>query len=71
MINSTMWDTQTTGSLGAAQTMTFREVRCQIIPHGPSAGRTQVTDSGGRLIKAAEMVNVPEFQQYILDLIRR
>lgn len=66
-----MWDTLTTGYLGAPHCMTFREVRCQIIPHGPGAGRTEVVASGGRLIKAAETVDAPEFQQYILDLFRR
>lgn len=66
-----MWDTLTTGYLGAPQTITFRDIRCEIIASGPGAGRTRVTDTGGRIVRAASTVDVEKFHQYLLDLFKR
>ena len=66
-----MWDTLTTGYLGAPHTITFRDVRCQIIASGPGAGRTRITDTGGRIVRAASTVDVEKFHRYILDLFKR
>ncbi len=66
-----MWDTLTTGYLGAPQFITLREVRTETIPAGPSAGRIKVVDEGGRLIRAADKVEVEGFLDYLLALFRR
>jgi len=66
-----MWDTLTTGYLGAPQFITFREVRSEVVPHGPAAGQTRPVPTGGKLIRAAAAVDVPQFQNYLLDLFKR
>jgi inosine-uridine nucleoside N-ribohydrolase len=66
-----MWDTLTTGYLGAPQFITFRQVRSKVVPNGPSAGRTREVKQGGRVVQAAENVDVDGFQNYILELFRR
>jgi len=66
-----MWDTLTTGYLGAPQFITFRQVRSEVVPNGPSAGRTKEVKQGGRVVQAAENVDVDGFQNYILELLRR
>ncbi|MCB0154105.1 MAG: nucleoside hydrolase [Anaerolineae bacterium] len=66
-----MWDTLTTGYLGGAQFMTFREARTEAIPYGPSAGRIKEVTEGGKLIKVAEQVDVEGFHNYLLELFRR
>lgn len=66
-----MWDTLTTGYLGTPHCLTFRQVRTEVIPHGPSAGRIKEVTTGGRLIKTADTVDVEEFLSYLLDLFRR
>lgn len=65
-----MWDTLTTGYLGAPQFITFRSVRCDVVPDGPSAGRIKEVEAGGRLVRAAETVNVEEFLDFVLELFR-
>ncbi len=66
-----MWDTLTTGYLGAPQYITFRQARSQIIPDGPSAGRTKEVAQEGRLIRVADTVDVERFLDYVLTLFRR
>lgn len=66
-----MWDTLTTGYLGAPRYITFREVRSEVIPHGPSAGRIKEVDQGGKPIRLADTVDVEGFQHYLLELFRR
>jgi purine nucleosidase len=66
-----MWDTLTTGYLGAPELMTFRQVQTEVVPGGPGAGRTKVVDEGGRLIWAAETVDIEAFHNYVLELLRR
>ena len=66
-----MWDTLTTGYLGAPQHIALKDVRCEIIPTGPSAGCTRVVKKGGKLIKAADIVNVEQFHNYLLKLFQR
>lgn len=66
-----MWDTLTTGYLGASQQMTFRAARTEVIPTGPSAGRIKEVSEGGRLIQVADQVDVEGFLNYILELFRR
>jgi inosine-uridine nucleoside N-ribohydrolase len=66
-----MWDTLTTGYLGAPHCITFREVHSRVIPTGPSAGQTApVTDGGGRPVKVAHTVDVAQFLDYFLALLR-
>ncbi|MBI1879359.1 MAG: nucleoside hydrolase [Chloroflexi bacterium] len=65
-----MWDTLTTGYLGAPQFITFREVTTEVIAAGPSAGRIKVAESG-RLIRAADTVDAEGFLDYVLALLRR
>jgi inosine-uridine nucleoside N-ribohydrolase len=66
-----MWDTLTTGYLGAPQFITFRQVRSEVVPNGPSAGRTKEVKQGGRIVQVAEDVDVDAFWNYILELFRR
>ncbi len=66
-----MWDTLTTGYLGAPQHISFREVRTAVAPNGPNAGQTQVVPAGGKLIKAAQSVDVEPFHNYLLELFKR
>jgi len=66
-----MWDTLTTGYLGAPGYIQFRQVRTEVIPQGPSAGRIQEVSQGGKVIQAAETVQVEKFYDYLLELFRR
>ena len=66
-----MWDVLTTGYLGVPQHISLKEVRCEVIPTGPAAGRTRPLESGGRLVMAADTVNVEAFHNYILELFKR
>jgi purine nucleosidase len=66
-----MWDTLTTGYLGAPDCIEFRQVRTEVIAHGPSAGRIQEVSQGGKVIRAAETVQVEKFYNYLLELFRR
>lgn len=66
-----MWDTLTTGYLGAPQFITLRQVRTEVIPTGPSAGRIKEVTEGGRLVRAADKVDVAGFLEYVLALFRR
>jgi len=65
-----MWDTLTTGYLGASEFMTFRQVQTETMSFGPSAGRIKEVPEGGTLIKAADSVDVEGFLNYILELFR-
>jgi hypothetical protein len=42
-----------------------------VIPTGPSAGQTVPVTSGGRPVKVAETVEVEQFLDYFLELLRR
>ncbi|RME69423.1 MAG: nucleoside hydrolase [Chloroflexi bacterium] len=66
-----MWDTLTTGYLGAPHCITFRQVRTEVIPSPPSAGRIKEVPSNGRLIRAADKVDVESFHAYVLELLKR
>jgi purine nucleosidase len=66
-----MWDTLTTGYLGAPQFITFRQVWTEVIASGPSSGRIKEVTAGGRLIRAADRVDVPGFLDYLLELLRQ
>lgn len=66
-----MWDTLTTGYLGAPQFMTFRQAQTEAIPDGPSAGRIKEVKSEGRPVKTADAIAVEEFQNYVMELFRR
>ncbi len=66
-----MWDTLTTGYLGAPQFMTFRQAQTETVPYGPSAGRIKEVKLDGRPVKTAETVAVEDFQNYVMELFRR
>lgn len=65
-----MWDTLTTGYLGGPQFITFREVLTEVVAAGPSAGRIREVETG-RLVQAADRVEVEGFLDYVLELLRR
>ena len=65
-----MWDTLTTGYLGAPQYMTFRQIRSQVVSYGPSAGRIKEVAEGGKLIQVAAEVDAEGFQNYLLELFQ-
>ncbi|MDX1521921.1 MAG: nucleoside hydrolase, partial [Anaerolineae bacterium] len=65
-----MWDTLTTGYLGAPHFMTFREVQTEAIPYGPSSGRIRPVESGGKTVRVADAVDVEGFYGYLLELFR-
>lgn len=66
-----MWDTLTTGYLGAPQYISLRQARTEVVPYGPGAGRTQEVAKGGKIIRAADRVEVDGFLNYILELFKR
>lgn len=66
-----MWDTLTTGYLGAPQLISFRQARCCVTSDGPGAGRIREVADGGRLIRTAEDVAVDQFLNYVLALLQR
>ena len=66
-----MWDTLTTGYLGAPDLITFRQARTEATPSGPGAGRIKEVTEGGRLVRAADAVDVKKFFDYVLELFRR
>ncbi len=65
-----MWDTLTTGYLGAPHLISFRQAQTEVIATGPSAGQIREVE-GGRAIRAAHKVQVEEFLTYTLELLRR
>lgn len=65
-----MWDTLTTGYLGAPQFITLRQARTEVVPGGSSAGRIKEVSAGGRVIQAADRVAVEGFTNYVLALFR-
>ncbi len=66
-----MWDTLTTGYLGAPELMTFRQAHTEVLPSGASAGRTKEVERGGTVVQVAETIKVQAFLDYILALFRR
>jgi inosine-uridine nucleoside N-ribohydrolase len=66
-----MWDTLTTGYLGAPQFISFRQAQSKVISSGPSAGRIKEAAEGGKSIKAAAKVDVEGFLNYVLTLFQQ
>jgi purine nucleosidase len=66
-----MWDTLTTGYLGAPDLITLRRTRTAIIASGPSAGRILEDSESGRWIQAAAAVRVDDFLEFVLQLFQR
>ncbi len=66
-----MWDTLTTGYLGAPELMTFRQAYTEVVPSGASAGRTKEVESNGTLVEVAETIDVEAFLDYILELFKQ
>lgn len=64
------WDTLTTSYLARPDLCTFREVLVDVIPDGPSQGRT-VVGTGGRPAKAAVGVDAKRFYSHVLETLRR
>jgi purine nucleosidase len=64
------WDTLTTSYLSAPELCTFREVGCDVVPSGPSQGRTVATP-GGRPVKVAVDVDPERFYQHCLETLKR
>jgi purine nucleosidase len=64
------WDTLTTSYLSVPELCTFREVGCDVVPEGPSQGRTVVTPEG-RHVKIAADVDADRFYQHCLDTLKR
>lgn len=65
-----MWDTLTTGYLGAPHLLAFRDVATEVDVSPPSAGRIRECD-GGRIVRAATFVDADGFHEYLLELLRR
>ncbi|HSH01885.1 MAG TPA: nucleoside hydrolase [Anaerolineae bacterium] len=63
-----MWDTLTTGYLGAPHLFTTTTQPTYVIPHAPSAGRTIISPDKGRPTQIAQTVALPQFYDYLLDL---
>jgi purine nucleosidase len=66
-----MWDTLTTGYLGAPHLITFRQTHTEVIPDGPSAGRIIEVPHQGRMVQTADTVQVNKFLEYVLKLLQR
>ncbi len=65
-----MWDTLSTGYLGAPSLMQFRQLYTEVVPDGNSAGRIRAVTQGGKAIRAADAVDVAAFQEYFLELLK-
>jgi len=66
-----MWDTLTTGYLGAPHLITLRQTRTKVVPYGPGAGCIDEVTEGGTVIQAATAIEVEGFLSYVLTLFRR
>jgi len=66
-----MWDTLTTGYLGASELIAFRQALTEVTPVGPGAGQIKEVANGGRLVRTADAVDVEKFSEYVLELFRR
>jgi purine nucleosidase len=64
------WDVLTTAYLGRPDLFTLRDWETEVVPDGPSAGRTKVVP-GGRRIRALDTVDVEGFYDYILAAWQR
>lgn len=64
------WDTLTTSSLARPELCTYRELSVDVVPGGPSQGRTVLT-SEGRTVKAALDVDAAGFYAHALETLRR
>ncbi len=60
------WDVLTTAYLGRPDLFELREWETEIIPSGPSQGRTRVSP-GGRKIQALDQVDVEGFYDYVVE----
>jgi hypothetical protein len=60
----------TTGFLGAPHLISFRQVQTEVVAAGPSAGRIKEVEAG-RLVRAADTVEIEGFLDYMLTLLRR
>lgn len=66
-----MWDTLTTGFLGVPHLFKFREIRCDIVRKGKSAGKIFAVENDGSMIKMAEDIDIQSFLDYILNLLQK
>ena len=64
------WDTLTTSYLARPDLCTFREIPVDVVPDGPSQGRTIIAD-GGRPVKAATDVDADGFFAHVIETLRR
>ncbi len=64
------WDTLATSYLAVPELCEFEEIGCDVVPDGPSQGRT-VPTAEGRLVKAATAVNAPAFYEHVRTTLRR
>ncbi len=62
-----MWDILATSYIGRPDLMTFREVEARVIERGPNAGQTVPAPGSGQWVRAAMMVDVDAFHDYILQ----
>lgn len=69
--NSTyyLWDVLTTAIIGKPELVSSREATCDVIPSGPSQGRT-VEKEGGRKVTVVDDVNRDAFFEYLTELAR-
>ncbi len=64
------WDTLATSHLAAPHLCSFRRVPCDVLTHGPSQGRTVISE-GGREVKVAERVDAEAFYAHCLTVLQR
>jgi purine nucleosidase len=64
------WDTLTTSYLSVPELCTFRQMECDVVPEGPSQGRT-VVSTGGRPVKVAAEVDAERFYEHCLETLKR
>jgi len=60
------WDVLTTAYLGKPEIFELREWETELIPKGPSQGRTRIAP-GGRRIKALHKVDLEQFYAYVFQ----
>ena len=65
------WDVLTVACLIRPDLFTYRQERLKVVTSGKSQGRIHSTVSGGRDLRLAGSVNIQQFEEMVLDMLRR
>jgi purine nucleosidase len=65
------WDVLTAACLVRPELFTYKEQRLEVIATGKSQGRMRSTASGGGIVRVADSVNARQFEEMVLEVLRR